>query len=52
MKTLLRCEFCNQVIKFSEIGLKDKDIGNMCKKCYDWMHKEFLPLYRGEKPCL
>ena len=47
MKHLERCSFCNTIISKNEIGIKDKDLGTMCKKCFDWMQNEFLPIWRS-----
>jgi len=46
MKHLEHCVFCSKVIPIEELGLKDKEVGALCKPCFDWLNKEFLPLWR------
>ena len=46
MKHLEHCIFCNKVIPIEELGLKDKHIGTLCKSCFNWLNKEFLPILR------
>lgn len=46
MEKLIKCELCNNTIKFEELNFKDKDVGNLCQNCYNWLNKEFIPLYK------
>jgi len=49
MKCLEHCVFCNKVIPIEELGLKDKDIGTLCKSCFTWLNEDFLPKLRGHQ---
>ena len=51
MRQLVRCGFCNQIIKIEELGLKDNVFGFMCKSCYTWLNQDFLPKFRGGRKC-
>ncbi len=51
MMKLQRCNFCSNILKMEEIGLKDKDLGILCKSCFTWLNTDFLPKLRGEYKC-
>jgi hypothetical protein len=51
MKALIRCNFCGKIIPLKELGLKDKDIGILCKNCYDYFKGEFHTLYKEVFQC-